>query len=44
MCDDVMVMDGGKVIESGPVGQVLDAPAHVVTRQLIEAAMVGPRI
>ena len=41
MCDDVMVMDGGKVIESGPVDQVLDAPAHAVTRALVEAALAG---
>ena len=44
MCDDVMVMDGGKVIESGPVAQVLDAPSHAVTQALIEAALAGTRI
>ena len=42
MCDDVMVMDGGKVIESGSVDQVLGDPVHAVTRQLIEAATGEP--
>jgi len=35
---DVMVMDHGKIIESGRTGDVLDHPGHEVTRRLIAAA------
>lgn len=39
MCDDVAVMEAGSIVESGPVNQVLDGPRHVITRQLMEAAI-----
>ncbi|MCH2132817.1 MAG: ABC transporter ATP-binding protein [Phycisphaerales bacterium] len=39
MCDDVLVMDAGRVVEAGPVDTVLDAPAHPVTRSLLAASM-----
>jgi len=35
---DVLVMDHGKIIESGRTGDVLDHPGHEVTRRLIAAA------
>ncbi|MDZ4311518.1 MAG: ABC transporter ATP-binding protein [Cypionkella sp.] len=38
ICDDVMVMQRGAVVEHGPATQVLAAPAHAYTRALIEAA------
>jgi peptide/nickel transport system ATP-binding protein len=34
---DVMIMLKGRIIESGPAEQVLDAPTQAYTRQLIEA-------
>ncbi|CAM3538122.1 ABC transporter ATP-binding protein [Kibdelosporangium persicum] len=34
---DVVVMRGGRVVEQGPVGQVLDSPADPYTRQLLDA-------
>jgi peptide/nickel transport system ATP-binding protein len=36
--DSVLVLEGGRVCEEGPVDAVLQAPAHPYTRRLIEAA------
>ena len=36
-CDHVIVMYGGKVIETGTVGQVFDRPRHPYTRALLDA-------
>ena len=38
MAHDVIVMKDGSVVESGPVDQVLSAPAHPYTRLLVQAA------
>jgi peptide/nickel transport system ATP-binding protein len=38
VCDDVVVMSRGEVVEYGPVRQVFSAPAHPYTRALFEAA------
>jgi peptide/nickel transport system ATP-binding protein len=38
ICDDVAVMQKGKVVEQGPAAQVLGSPKEAYTRQLIEAA------
>ncbi|PVA09141.1 microcin ABC transporter ATP-binding protein [Pelagivirga sediminicola] len=38
ICDDVLVMQKGRVVEYGPAGSVLADPAHDYTRALIEAA------
>ncbi len=35
---DVLVMDHGKIIESGRTGDVLDHPGHEITQRLIAAA------
>ena len=37
MCDRIAVMYAGRVIESGPVRQIFDAPAHPYTRALLES-------
>uniref|UniRef100_UPI00226BBA20 ATP-binding cassette domain-containing protein n=1 Tax=Curtobacterium sp. GC_Cur_3 TaxID=2937372 RepID=UPI00226BBA20 len=39
--DRVVVMDAGRVVESGPVTRVLRAPEHPVTRALVAAAAHG---
>jgi oligopeptide/dipeptide ABC transporter ATP-binding protein len=37
MCDQVLVMYLGKIIETGPAGQVLDQPQHLYTQALVSA-------
>ncbi|AZG06676.1 ATP-binding cassette domain-containing protein [Pigmentiphaga sp. H8] len=37
VADRVVVMYGGEVVETGPVGQVVHRPAHPYTRALLEA-------
>lgn len=39
VCDRVGVMRAGHLVEEGPVGQVIDHPAHEYTRALIEASL-----
>ncbi|QIR87017.1 ABC transporter ATP-binding protein [Paracoccus sp. AK26] len=38
ICDEVIVMSRGAVVEHGPAAEVLAAPAHAYTRALIDAA------
>ena len=38
ICDSIVVMQKGRVIESGPAARVLTAPQQAYTRELIEAA------
>jgi peptide/nickel transport system ATP-binding protein len=36
--EHVVVLDAGRVVESGPAGRVLAAPEHPVTRELLACA------
>ncbi len=38
LCDRVLVMDQGRIVEQGPTETVLDAPRHAATRALLAAA------
>jgi len=42
LCDRVLVMRQGKIVEEGPVDRVLAAPVHPYTQGLIAAAPVIP--
>jgi peptide/nickel transport system ATP-binding protein len=42
MCDDVLVLQSGRVVEHGPAQQVFQHPAHPYTRHLL-AAVPGSR-
>jgi oligopeptide/dipeptide ABC transporter ATP-binding protein len=37
MCDQVAVMYAGRLVESGPVRQIFNAPAHPYTRALLDS-------
>ncbi len=39
ICDDVIVMDAGRIVEQGPVEDILRAPAHPVTQALLKVAL-----
>ncbi|WFE76622.1 ABC transporter ATP-binding protein [Roseinatronobacter sp. S2] len=40
ICDDIMVMYAGEVVETGPVRQIFDNPGHPYTRALMESSTV----
>jgi peptide/nickel transport system ATP-binding protein/oligopeptide transport system ATP-binding protein len=42
-CDQVIVMYAGRVVESGPVAQVLASPSHPYTKALLDAIPRGVR-
>ena len=37
MCDDVLIMNGGRIVEYGDVDTIYNAPRHAYTRQLLSA-------
>lgn len=41
VCEQVVVMDQGRVVEAGPTGQIFTNPAHPATQRLLDAI---PRI
>ena len=42
LCDRIVVMAGGEVVEEGVTPEVMDHPQHAYTRQLLEAAPHPP--
>ncbi|KIU30261.1 methionine ABC transporter ATP-binding protein [Methylobacterium radiotolerans] len=41
ICSDVVVLEGGRVVETGPVWRVFGAPEHPTTRALLEPLTRG---
>jgi peptide/nickel transport system ATP-binding protein len=42
LCDDLIVMRAGEIVEQGPIGRVLDAPEHEYTASLVQRFKHGP--
>jgi len=42
--DRLIVIVDGRTVEAGPVERILTAPAHAVTRELVAAATLPPRL
>ncbi|MFJ4554480.1 ABC transporter ATP-binding protein [Streptomyces massasporeus] len=42
LADDVLVLRGGRVVESGPVRRLWEAPRHEWTRRLLDAQRTAP--
>jgi len=42
LCDRVVVMKDGAIVEAGPAGEVMDMPSHPYTRELLAAAPEAP--
>lgn len=43
IADEVAVMYGGRIVENGPVGEVLKNPAHPYTQGLLDASVRGKK-
>lgn len=43
ICHELVVLEEGRVVESGPCARVLNDPTHPYTRRLIEALPSDPR-
>lgn len=43
LCEDVVVLERGRVVEAGPVQQVIGSPQAAFTTSLVEAARAGLR-
>ena len=37
VCDDVIVLQNGRIVESGAIDAVFSNPGHAYTRRLVEA-------
>lgn len=42
IADDIVVLKGGRIVEKGPVEQIIKQPQHAYTQELIGAAHVMP--
>lgn len=43
LCDRVMIMKDGHIVEEGPTEQIFEAPERTYTKKLMKAAVKGPK-
>lgn len=43
LCDRVMIMKDGKIVEEGPVERIFEAPERTYTKELMKAAVKGSK-
>ncbi len=43
LCDRVMIMKDGQIVEEGPVEQIFETPECTYTKKLMKAAVKGPK-
>ncbi|MBP3616589.1 MAG: ABC transporter ATP-binding protein [Lachnospiraceae bacterium] len=43
LCDRVMIMKDGQIVEEGPVERIFEAPERTYTKKLMKAAVKGPK-
>lgn len=43
LCDRVMIMKDGKIVEEGSTEQIFESPQRTYTRELMKAAVKGPK-
>lgn len=44
ICSRALVLEGGRIVDEGPMETIIHSPTHPFTRQLVEAALETPEV